>query len=157
MPQAGITFSYNYNILGKSQRNLGLENIAMFRWENDVVEIPISYIEQPPAAPVRFDDSAYVKTGRPQDADDLILKFQEQWPSSNVLIMMLHSWTLLELNPVSNYFEYAGPARADLFDRFLTSLPPQVRVVTATELSKLVTQGVVSVSDRMNTSDVFRK
>lgn len=157
MPQAGITFSYNYNVLGPSQRKPGLENFAMFRWENDVVEIPVSYIEQSTDALVRFDDSSYVKTGRPQDAYALILKFQEQWPSSNVLIMMLHSWTLLELNPGSNYFEYAGPARADLFDRFLSSLPPQVKVVTATELSKLVTQDVVSVSDRMSTSEVFRK
>lgn len=157
MPEAGIAFSYNYNILGPSQRKLGLENVAMFRWENDVVEIPVSYIERSPATPVRFDDSSYVRTGRPQDAVDLIARFQEQWPSSNVLIMMLHSWTFLEPNPRTNYFEYAGTARSDLFDRFLASLPPHLNVVTATELSKLVTRGVVSVSDRANTSGVFRE
>ncbi len=157
MPQAGIAFDYNYNITGRSQRKLGLENVAMFRWENDVVEIPVSYIEQPPAVPVQFNDSAYVTTGRPEDAYDLILRFQEQWHSPNVMIMMMHSWSLLSVKPGSNYFEYAGPAKADLFDRFLTSLPPQVKVVTATDVSKLVAQGVVSVADRMSTAEVFRK
>jgi len=157
MPQAGLAFDYNYNITGRSQRKLGLKNVAMFRWENDVVEIPVSYVEQPPAAPVQFNDSAYVTSGRPQDAVDLILKFQEQWHSPNVMIMMMHSWSLLALKPGSDYFEYAGPAKADLFDRFLTALPPQVKVVTATDVSKLVAQGALSVSDRMNTAEVFRK
>ena len=157
MPKAGIAFSYNYNIAGRSQRKLRLENVGMFRWENDVVEIPVSYIEQPEAGPIRFDDLAYVNTGNPQDAYDLILAFQKQWPASNVLIMMMHSWSLLELDPSTNYFEYGGSAKAHLFERFLASLPRQVKVVTATELNNLVARGVVSVPDRMTTAEVFGK
>jgi hypothetical protein len=157
MPKAGIAFSYDYNITGRSQRKLRLENVGMFRWENDVVEIPVSYIDQPAANPVRFDDSAYVNTGNPQDAYDLIFAFQKQWPSSNVLVMMMHSWSLLELDPSTNYFEYKGSAKARLFEHYLASLPRQVKVVTATELSKLIAQGVISVNDRMITAEVFGK
>ena len=155
MPKAGIAFSYNYNIAGRSQIQLGLANVAMFRWENDVVEIPVSYIDQPEGNPIRFDDSSYIKTGKPQDAYDLIFKFQQQWPTPNVLVMMMHSWSFLEANSSTNYFEYRGSARAHSFDRFLASLPSQVKVVTATELSKLMAQGVVSVADRMTTVEVF--
>lgn len=71
--------------------------------------------------------------------------------------MMMHSWSFLKLQPGGDYFEYAGTAKADLFDRFLAALPQQVRVVTATQLSELVAQGAVAVADRMNTADVFRK
>lgn len=157
MPKAGIAFSYDYNITGRSQRKLRLENVGMFRWENDVVEIPVSYIDQPAANSVRFDDSAYVNTGNPQDAYDLIFAFQKQWSSPNVLVMMMHSWSLLELDPSTNYFEYKGSAKARLFDRYLASLPRQVKVVTATELSKLIAQGVIPVNDKMITAEVFGK
>jgi peptidoglycan/xylan/chitin deacetylase (PgdA/CDA1 family) len=157
MPAAGISFSYNYNLYGRSQRSLGLENIALFRWENDVVEIPVSYIDESAGVLVQFNDSVYVNTGNPQDAYNYILKFQEQWHASNVLIMMMHSWSLLELKSGTDYFEYKSSAEADLFDRFLASMPRQVRVVTATELAELVARGVVSVTDRMGTAEVFRQ
>lgn len=155
MPAAGIAFSYNYNITGRSQRKLNLENIALFRWENEVIEIPISYIEQPSGVFIQFNDSAYLNTGNLHDAYDLIAEFQEQWQSSNVLIMMMHSWSFLELKPGTDYFEYEDSAKADLFDQFLASLPRQVRVVSATQLSELVAQGALSAANRLNTADVF--
>jgi hypothetical protein len=156
MPEAGIKFSYNYNIAGRSQRKYGLANARIFRWENGVVEIPVSYISQLPAEPVQFNDSTYLQNQNPQDAYDLISQFQSEWHSSNVLIMMMHSWSFLYLNQGSDYFEYKDSEKAELFDRFLASLPQQVKVVTATELAKLLAQGVLSVPDRMSTAEVLK-
>lgn len=157
MPKAGIGFSYDYNIKGVSQRKLGLDNVPMFRWENGVVEIPVSYISQAEASPIRFDDLVYLNSGNPLDVYDLIFRFQEQWRSPNVLVMMMHSWSLLEPNPRTNHFEYKGQAKAQMFERYLASLPRQVKVVTATELNELVARRVVSVADRRNIADVFGK
>lgn len=157
MPKAGIAFSFNYNIAGRSQHGLGLANVAMFRWENDVVEIPVSYVDQPEAAPVRFDDSVCIAGAGPRDAYALISRFQQQWRSSNVLVMMMHSWSLLDLDSRTDHFEYRGPDKTRAFDRFLASLPRHVKVVTATELSSLVARGVVSVGGAMTTSEVFGK
>lgn len=69
--------------------------------------------------------------------------------------MMMHSWSFLELNPESNFFEYKDSAKAALFDRFLASLPQQVTVVTATQLNEFVARRVISVPDQMRTAEVF--
>lgn len=155
MPKAGIAFSYNYNILEPSQKAHGFENIPLFRWENGLVEIPFSYIDQSPGHHVRFDDFMYTRTSSPEDAYRLIDEFQAQWPSPNVLVMMFHCWSLLERDPATDYFEYRDSAKLRLFDRFLASLPKHVQVVSATALSELVAQGVLSISNHMNSAEVF--
>ncbi|HMN74567.1 MAG TPA: hypothetical protein PKC97_00755 [Burkholderiaceae bacterium] len=157
MPKAGIAFSYNYNISGVSQRKLHLKNVPMFRWEDDVVEVPISYINNGKSSPIRFDDATYVSTQDVQSAYQLISQFQGQWKSPNPLVMMLHSWSLLDLNTETNFFEYKDSSRLVLFDKFLSSLPSQVQVITATKLSQLVSHQTIPVLDRMNTADVFPK
>lgn len=157
MPGAGISFSYNYNVVAPAQRKYHLQNIPMFRWENDLIEIPVSFVGEAGASLVRFDDMTYLPSGNPQDAYAMIDRFQSQWPAPNVLVMMLHSWSLLDLPPGSSFFEYKDSVRLTLFDRFLASLPENVKVVSARELSALVAQGVVSVSDRMSTAKVFRE
>lgn len=155
MPKAGLKYSYNYNIQGPSQRKLNLKNAPMFQWENGISEIPISYINQDKSNAVRLDDSIYVRKGDVQSACKSIRGLQDQWTSPNVLVMMLHSWSLLSVNSQSKFFEYKDSTRLVLFDRFLASLPETVRVVTASEVSHLIARGVVSIADRMSTADVF--
>ena len=144
MPQRGIRTSYNYDIHGPSQRHLLPPNVPAFRWENDLLEVPVSYIDGTPpvdggvAEPIRFDDIPYERSGDPRTSYRLIDAFEHQWPSSNVLVMMLHSWSLLY--PVLDgatgltYFAYQDDRKTTLFERFLAGLPPQVKVVSAREL-----------------------
>lgn len=165
MPQRGIRTSYNYDIHGPSQRHLLPPNVPAFRWENDLLEVPVSYIDGTPpvdggvAEPIRFDDIPYERSGDPRTSYRLIDAFEHQWPSSNVLVMMLHSWSLLY--PVVDgatgltYFAYQDDRKTTLFERFLAGLPPQVKVVSARELDALIAQGKLAVTQHRDTRTVF--
>lgn len=161
MPKFNYKFSYNYNILGMSQRPNHLKNVPMSRWENDLIEIPVSCIGDTPASIDVFTEQAYQPPSSPRHAYDLIDKFQDEWISPNVMTMVLHSWSFLY--PVDypatgqQFFEYKDATRMAAFDYFLSSLPSHVKVVSAKQLSTLIASGSISIRNEINTGQVFAR
>jgi hypothetical protein len=136
MPAAKISYSYNYNPRAASQRkHLGRQ--AMFAWQNGVTEIPLSYTPHF-FKETRFDDNLL------SDVPNMIQeieRFGRSYEADNVLVMMMHSWSFLDLQ--GDHRVYAGDQKRMQFERFLRELPAAVRVVTATQLATLFEQGTL--------------
>ena len=137
MPDAKLAFSYNYNPRGTSQaHNFG--RLPMFTWTNGVIEIPISYVPHA-FGDVRFDDNLLNDVpGMYKEIED----FGRAEPDVNVLVMMMHSWSFLDLD--GQYRVYGGDRRCQQFERFLQGLPANVHVVTARQLQQLFDNGTLA-------------
>lgn len=136
MPGAKLPLSFNYNPRGGSQRN-NLGRQAMFTWPNGTIEIPISYTPHF-VREVRFDDSLLDEVPLMHEE---IERFGRAQAADNVLVLMMHSWSFLEL--VEDHRVYAGDQKRQNFERFLRELPTNVQVVSATQLARLFAQGTL--------------
>jgi hypothetical protein len=153
LPSLGFGEDYDYNILGKSQATSAAHGeMPTFRFDDGLVEIPISYIDHC-GVPDRFDDYTYLDEGFDVAYDD-IRRYQDEHPRS-VLVLMLHSWSLLAPDAAKQYFVYDGAGRRIAFDQFLAGLPSFVEVVSAREVHDRIARGEVSLDVTETTADLF--
>jgi hypothetical protein len=154
MPAAGLQFSYNYNDRALSQQAHGLDPIQASIWDNDVIELPLSYI-----GGEVMKDGAFFEWTSAGTVAAKIGQFQGQWPGANPLVAIMHSWSLLydmtDPSTGERHFEYRDRAKVEKFDPVLASLPRHVRVVTASELNAMTSRGDLRFASRIATASVF--
>jgi hypothetical protein len=151
LPDFGMTYSFDYNLQGPSQQDSTIGPLPMFSWENGVVEVPISFVN---GGTDRFDDYNYLN-GSLADTYCAIAGFERTYGRTDVLTVMMHSWSLLyEIEPFDT-FVYLDDDRTQQFADFLAHLPPTVRVVTARDLDALIASGELTVSLDETTADIF--
>jgi hypothetical protein len=148
----GINYSYNYNPAAANV-NVSLGKQPLFQWSNGVYEVPISFMpsaNQTIDPYKRFDESYWNSTNLAIEIDD----FFNESNGDNVLVMMLHSWSLLGTVPDDsdgkyNYI-YDGEWRKEAFVNFLGNIPEDVNIITATELAKKIESGELQPSTQFD-------
>ena len=133
MEKRGITISFNYHTLASHQPNNAV-NLPAFRWDNGIYEIPMSFIEYNGKL-LAFDLNGEIDFMDHKKVHTLIDKFYASSSNENVLVMLMHSWSFLHRNKDTGYFEYLNDNLAASFDQFLSKLPSDMRIVTATDLN----------------------
>jgi len=159
--QYGVNYSYNYNPpAGNVELNFGRQDT--FQWSNGVYEIPISYMPSENNEMFdsykRFDESYWNSTTLPSQIDSY---FNESNEGSSVLVMMLHSWSLLgtiddELDGSYNYV-YDGEWREEAFANFFQNIPDDVTIITASELAEKMGNGEITHSSVFDTRVIENK
>jgi hypothetical protein len=152
LPDDGYTVDYDYNIQGETQVDHDIGLLPVFRWENDLPEVPISYIDHC-GTNDRFDDFTWLDEGQDVAYDD-IRRFQDATPG-NVLVLMMHSWSLLTLDDATRHYEWGGDEKLQAFAAFLAGLPDFVEVVSAQELADRIARGDVEIDATEETADLF--
>jgi SAM-dependent methyltransferase len=133
MAKRGITISFNYHTLASHQSNNAV-NLPVFRWDNGIYEIPMSFIEYSGKL-LAFDLNGEIDFKDHKKVHTLIDKFYASSSNDNVLVMLMHSWSLLHRNKDTGFYEYLNDNLAASFDQFLSKLPSDMRIVTATDLN----------------------
>jgi SAM-dependent methyltransferase len=144
MAEHELWLSFNYNV--KSDHQLANTSILpAFTWANGVTEVPMSalYIhdylrlfEFSATSSVDFTNEALIA--------EYIDSYFNNLGEDAILVMLLHSWSFLYRNDETGYFEYRGDALAETFDRFLSNLPADIEVVSATGLHEKLETGEMS-------------
>jgi hypothetical protein len=152
--ELGITLDFNYNHLHRKiplneptqPQPFNYGPLPVFRWDNGMFEVPVSSIRV-------SDDPAYHSSRRRFDEYFLrdfseglnghIASYFEESKGTGVLVLLMHSWSFLEMNNESGYYEFAGTEKSDAFERFLRELPDDFEVITAAELSEIAGKGEI--------------
>lgn len=151
-----INYSYNYNVMSQSASYYA-GPLQLFNWSNDMVEVPISYI---PSAfgytrdRYRFDDTYWA----PENSAPAVHSFFSEYGNQSVLVMMMHSWALLDTedDPADGYYNYiyTDDSRTESFQEFLLNIPKDVEVITASELDFLVQAGAIEPTTTHDAAEV---
>jgi hypothetical protein len=116
--------------------------LPVFKWSNGVIEVPLAMHENkhPRKSPFRYRPFELNElSGGAEQALTTMKEFWENGPEFTVCVMLLHSWSFLQKNE-SGHFVWRDDSLVRLFTDFLKALPPDVRVVTATELLTRISQ-----------------
>jgi hypothetical protein len=115
--------------------------LPVFRWSNGVVEVPVGVYENPHprrGLPRYKTFELQELLGGIQQARVMMEHFWHRGPEYNVYVLLLHSWSLLHRD-ASNHCVWKDDSRVRLFRELLANLPSDVRVISATELQRLIT------------------
>ncbi len=127
-----LTSSYNYSIRSQLQKN-NKENLSTFRWDNGITEFPISISNS------NFVFEFSRQTQKVFDDINLLFKnidnFFEERGNDAILVILMHSWSFLDLDKNSGHYKYVNGSLADTFDHFLKSAVKTYKFVTAKDLS----------------------
>jgi hypothetical protein len=116
--------------------------LPVFKWSNGVIEVPLGMQEFPHPRPHGFRYRAFDLnqfSGGAEQAHQTLRQFWQNGPEFTVCVMLLHSWSFLEKNG-SGYFHWKGDSRVKFFRDFLQAMPPDVQIITATELLRKIGQ-----------------
>jgi hypothetical protein len=137
-----ITLGFNYKYKSAHQSNSS-ENLPVFRWSNGITEFPMGLVEyRGGLRAFEFSSTSSL------DFDDIcnVHAYMERYfaevGENAVLVMLMHSWSLLSLNQGTGYFEYGGDGLAQRFEHFLATLPSDVDVITAAQAALLLERGI---------------
>ena len=116
--------------------------LPLFKWSNGVMEVPLTVHEYPHPRKIPFRYRAFdlnQLSGGAEQAHATMQQFWNHGPGFNVCVMLLHSWSFLRKNE-SGHFVWENDSLVRLFMDFLNTLPPDVRVITASELLTKISQ-----------------
>jgi len=152
MMKYNVTTSYNYNPPMKPEYfDEGVQ--PLFKWSNGMVEVPISYIPKTFGNELdRFDETYWEVS----DLDAQIASYFDSSTGDVVLVMIFHSWSFLDKVSLdsSEYFEYKDQSKIKDFAAFLSNMPPDIEVITASELNQKITNGEFQISTEFETEEV---
>lgn len=144
METHGIRLSYHYYPVTshreKYPHGADAGVLPVFRWSNGLIEIPTGCLENPYP---RRGMSRYYGFGRVfgvEEAHVYMSQFFEQGPEYNVLVQLLHSWSLMSKTE-SGLNGEMNDQLADIYRFFIAGLPGNVKVVTAPDLLRMVEEG----------------
>lgn len=144
MARCGIPLSFNYNVKTAHQPN-NHQNRSLFRWSNGIVEVPAGYGELRGAS-------------RPFDINQMNLADSEgvhtyldghfrSFGEDAALVLVMHSWSFCEKNQETGHFELTGDALKNSFENFLSDLPSEYSIRTASELATDLASGAIAVAE----------
>lgn len=144
MAEHGVTLSFNYNV--KSDHQPASKSILpAFTWANGVTEVPMSTLfVQNFLRLFEFSSTSSVDFANEALVAEYVDGYFNSLGDNAVLVMLLHSWSFLYRNDETGFFEYRGDELAERFDRFLTNLPADVEVLSASDLHSQVASGELS-------------
>ena len=144
MGEHDVSLSFNYNIKSDHQPS-STSILPAFTWANGVTEVPMSalfvhnYLRL-----FEFSSTSSVDFTNETLVADYIDSYFNNLGKDAILVMLLHSWSFLYRNDETGYFEYRGDELAETFDRFLSNLPADIEVVSATALHEKLATGEIS-------------
>lgn len=160
MGRCRIPLSFNYNIKTPSQCNND-RNRGVFRWSNGIIEVPMSYTNiRNKVREFEFSSTSSTDFADHDLVRDYMQQFFAEFGSHAVLVMLLHSWSFLyRVNQEKGgfHYEFKGHKLAETFERFLGSLPDDVRLITASELNQMIKDGAFSVEESRSVVEVDSK
>jgi len=146
--EIGLTLDFNYNHLNRKvplkepvqPQPFNLGPLPVFRWSNGIVEVPVSTFsndEDPAkhATRIRFDENFVMKYE--SDLHERMRKYYSETKGPPILVMMIHSWSLLGYDKDSGYYVFDDAKKRDGFERFLRDLPDDIHVITASEIHEM--------------------
>ncbi|MEN6626051.1 MAG: hypothetical protein ABFD69_07490 [Candidatus Sumerlaeia bacterium] len=122
--------------------------LPVFRWSNGLIEIPTGCLENPHPRKGLARYAGFARVFGVEEGLAYMEKFFAQGPEHNVLVMLLHSWSLMSKTD-SGLGGELNPGLADIFRFFIDELPANVKVVTAPDLLRLVEIGGLSPAFEM--------
>jgi hypothetical protein len=133
MSESGLRGSFNYSWREPGQRG-SQEDLPVFRWSNGIVEFPLGVHFNRDDQQETLDIINLVDDESVDRLHGIVRDLARKHGRDSVLVMIGHSWSLLDLDPQTNHFYYKSDARRDAFERFLRDLPGEVRIVAAREV-----------------------
>jgi peptidoglycan/xylan/chitin deacetylase (PgdA/CDA1 family) len=138
MAKYGVDMSFNYSINSKYQAG-NSENLPTFNWTNGLIEVPMSFlVKDGNKLAFEFSESSALKF----DALDNIKKYIEEYfltlGEDAVLVLLMHSWSLLSLDKESGFFYYKNDLLCNLFDDFLSFIKKDYDVISSVQLRELI-------------------
>ena len=155
MKENGIAMSFNYSLWAPPQKYLGI-NFNLFEWSNDLIEVPLSYLNiSGRLTPFEFNNDYFKDISK---FDNFINTFYNQYGDEAVLVMLMHSWSFLEKEEKTRYFVYKDERLAKQFDDLLTMFQKQGEIITATDLYNLISKNkdLIKVKVNLNALDYSR-
>jgi hypothetical protein len=160
--ELGISLDLNYNHL---HRKIPLKEpsqpqpfnygpLPVFRWSNGMIEVPVSSMEmgEDPGHHIsrrRFDEGFLRDFG--EGLNNRIARYFDEARGTGVLVLLMHSWSFLDLNRDNGHYELGGYEKRDGFERFLRDLPEDFKVITASEMGELVNSGEIETVMEIST------
>jgi hypothetical protein len=124
--------------------------LPVFRWSNGIVEVPVGVYENrhPRQQLPRYKGFEFEQLLAPQQPRMMMEQIRSRGPEYRVFVLVLHSWSLLHKNE-SNHYVWKDDSLVEKFREFLGHLPPDVRIVSATELLAEIQAGRVKTAFEM--------
>ncbi len=150
MKGKGIDLSFNYNINSLHQPN-NATNFPMFKWSNDVLELPLAITESGGRMqPFEFNDfyNYGLLTSIRPDRHRAVYRFMEKYFrqfENAVMVMLMHSWSFTDVNPQTGYRTFRDLKLVNDFESFLANLPEQFEIITASDLLNRYREGSLNV------------
>jgi len=129
-----MTQSYNYNMHSSGRQNFSSGYLDYFRWDNGVMEFPISYVEDLNGEiqiGSRIDESTWTSW------NESFERFFSDSSSTQVMTMVLHSFSFLSRDGEGQFY-LEDYSKLDAFKNFLNHLSPEYEIVTASELQSYI-------------------
>lgn len=145
MERHGLRLSFNYHC-NHLRQNSAADWRPPFAWPDGVIEVPLGMLPRQEGWHIfdfnlfDFGDAAAVRR--------FLAEYFRQAGGHGVLAMCMHSFSFLAADPKTRWFQYAGERPAQIFERFLATLPEHVRVITASDLDREIRDGSLRVSRR---------
>lgn len=147
MKDNGIAMSFNYSLGSPYQKYIGI-NFNLFEWSNGIIEVPLSYLNiSGRLTPCEFNNSYFQDTGK---FENFVNTFYNQYGDEAVLVMLMHSWSFLEKDSKTGFFEYKDDHMAKLFDDFLSRFQEQGEIITATDLHNIISKNRELIKIKVN-------
>lgn len=141
MKRRGISLGFNYNVVSMHQPNNEI-NRPFFRWSNGIVEFPMGAIAWPDKLyPWRQFDFNATDLGDVQHLRTMLERYYSEVGTNSVVVMLMHSWSFCRKSRTTGFFEYQDDSLEKAFENLLFNLPPDMEVVTASELNELLISG----------------
>jgi hypothetical protein len=141
MADYGVALGFNYKVKSTHQAN-NSANLPTFRWSNGITEFPMSLLEcNGYLRAFEFSSTSAVNFGDLAGVQTYMNRYFADFGIDAVLVMLMHSWSLLYLAQETGYFEHRNDALAQQFDDFLAGLPSDVEVITAADAARLIEKG----------------
>lgn len=134
----GIPLSSNHNyasFLNQGREPLAEPNAGIFKWDNDIMEIPVTQLYdgekwRPFTFPVRnvTDESALRK---------ILEKLSTNQNSNTVIVMLMHSWSLLKYSGVGKKFSGVAENKLKKFKILMSIVRDYFEPMTFTTLKDI--------------------
>jgi hypothetical protein len=142
-----LSFQYNPATIYKPSYPYGFDAgvLPVFQWSNGLIEVPCGVNENPNPrrGNPRYAGFEFQHLTDLDHCHRMMETFFQNGPEFQVFVLVLHSWSLLRRNE-AGIFTWQGDHGVNLFRQILAHLPPDVEVVSATELYAKIEEGLVT-------------
>ncbi|HBM16696.1 MAG TPA: hypothetical protein DD381_10200 [Lentisphaeria bacterium] len=142
MPKYGLRVSSNYYPRSQFQQQFNIL-CPQFTWPNGIIELPISIVPSSFFYYHYFDICQFINT--PEFLIKIIIeRFYRKFGNNAILVIVLHSWSLLDMTNSGYFVPPANNKRILFFEKFFNMLSVEYDIVTISDIIKLNSLGNLS-------------